>query len=281
MNRIKRINYLDFNETISLIDKFPIINKPFNAHVYWKGEFNFKQYISIKSFFYHHKNCHLSIWLDISDGYNSWEKNIYLKKLYTETNSEIRLYDPVVLSYQTSLQDQKYVSSSILPIRSDYARYLILFKYGGLYFDLDMIFLKSVSCLTFMEFVYQWSITQDGNNALMFIKKNSIVSKYILKKCKKLGKNMVNSRNIFQDEDINLKTLINLPSQLFDPLWIFNDRKKWKRPNNMPIQTFNDFFTKPKKNTFFNSFTYHWHNRWSIEHHPGSWFSYFINMVCS
>ena len=76
--------------------------------------------------------------------------------------------------------NQKYVK-----FRSDIARLMILFNYGGIYFDLDIILLKDINCILDFEFCYQWGGKTGGNNAFLRLKKgstncNDIMNRYVV-----------------------------------------------------------------------------------------------------
>src|SRR5262249_24581147 len=53
------------------------------------------------------------------------------------------------------------------PLLSDGLRTLALLKYGGFYFDLDILFLKDLRPLSSIEFFYPWSNQPYGNSALL------------------------------------------------------------------------------------------------------------------
>ena len=47
------------------------------------------------------------------------------------------------------------------------ARLIILYKYGGIYIDLDIFLLKDFTPLFGMKFCYAWSYLKTGNNAIL------------------------------------------------------------------------------------------------------------------
>lgn len=247
-------------------------------HAYWHGTFKQKQFDSVASFLVHHKDIYL--WLDVQNGYANWKQNDLLELLANKYNVRISLYDPKTMIRNTPLRNSSLPSKATLPLRSDYARYLILYKFGGVYFDLDVMCLKSLTPLLHFEFVYQWSMTKDGNNATMHMFKHSKTAKYVLQKCARLGNSMEHARDIFQDEDPNLSELMNLPSQLFDPLWIYYDRKSWTRPADLSLSSFDDFFKEKKTEDFFqHCFAYHWHGRWDANIHANSWYQTLVKKI--
>ena len=116
-----------------------------------------------------------------------------------------------------------------------------------------------------MEFCYQWSNQNCGNQAILRIKKNSPSSIEILEKCILL--NTCVPMKIFKNDD-SLKKLYMLPCSLFDPVWLIDDEKSIC--NAIPINNFDDFFKiYPNSITYKEfckgAFTFHWHNRWNLE----------------
>ncbi|MGY0036053.1 glycosyltransferase [Pedobacter sp. NJ-S-72] len=66
--------------------------------------------------------------------------------------------------------------------RSDAFRFLVLYKYGGLYFDLDVMFLKDFGGLLDSEFCYAWETQPYANSAILNLKRKSDLCNYILNK---------------------------------------------------------------------------------------------------
>ena len=137
---------------------------------------------------------------------------------------------------------------------------IFLYKYGGIYYDLDMILLKDLMPLLGIEFCYTWSDKKRGNNAILRLFKNSVNCKMIIGKYKKNTPRCVGTNKLIFTNDLNIYCL---PSILFDPVWILNDKKrnsKYSKLNN-----FNKFFKTTSENIkhFFDNqiFAYHWHSR--------------------
>ena len=103
---------------------------------------------------------------------------------------QIKKHIPDNESKGTLFENNKHINNEkYLKFRSDLARIIFLYKYGGLYYDLDMILLKDFKCLLGIEFCYTWSIKNTGNNGILRLLKNSqnsvdLINKYlnILKK---------------------------------------------------------------------------------------------------
>lgn len=210
-----------------------------NFHCYWYGNILDKQITSIKSFLVTQpKKYKVNLWIDKDNGWKYSQKNMLLNQIrkyiivkcydydYEKKNTEYEKHTFI----GTSARQRSYIKN-----RADKFRYLILHKYGGLYFDLDCIFLRSFEPIINLniEFCYQWSLQTFGNNAIMRIKKNSIISKNILKKTTDFFKTHKQENNTFQLIKY-IFTMTNykndnfyiLPCTFFDPIWIIEDSNK-------------------------------------------------------
>jgi len=244
-------NTLDFY----LNDKENII-----FHVYWYGKLSRKQICCIHSYLatQNLNNSELWVWLD----YQTYNNSIHLVPKHK--NIIVKKYIPDELAKNTLLEKHKVLNQTkFLKFRSDIARILFLHKYGGLYYDLDMILLKNIRPLLNKEFCYTWSTMKQGNNGILNIKKNSPLSNQLIKKyiqiCNQKEFVVWYNQFIFTDE-INI---LCLPCVLFDPVWILYDTKttsKYSQLNHL-----DNFFKETGENidNFFNNqiYTYHWHSR--------------------
>ena len=161
----------------------------------------------------------------------------------------------------TFLENLDYNINYSLSFYSDTVRYLLLYKYGGCWFDLDIFFLRNFDPI-FYRFeseicVYTWE-NQNYPNGAIFISiipenpklKNAI--KFIINRNKGWG---------FQEANLTFDLPLDmfvLPCSWFDPSWIDN-------PYNLK---FTDFFKNSDilytfDNFFNGSFCYHWHNQWN------------------
>jgi hypothetical protein len=148
-----------------------------------------------------------------------------------------------------------------LSFYSDVVRYIILYNYGGCWFDLDCFILRNFDPL-FQQFgneicVYQWENCNYPNGAIYIAleprsAKMQNIIEFIIKRNRGWG---------FQEAqltyDLPLDLLV-LPCSWFDGSWIPN-------PYNIYM---NDFFLNTEgeydfTNFFQGSFCYHWHNKWN------------------
>lgn len=260
------INTTDYDTTIQIALN---MNQEYNEscifHCYWNGILNEKHLYSILSCYYFnvYKNKHkIILWLEnnIENEFNiQIEKYAEIKYilLQTEIYNTIFLQN-IVLNY----------NKKSLEFYSDFIRLLLLYNYGGIWFDLDCLFLKNFDPL-FYNFkneicIYQWGTEPYPNNAI-------IIS--LEKKSEKMKQNI--KFIIYRDRgwrfqgvsfDLPLDLLV-LPCSWFDGGWINNN------PYNVFIcdginENESIFAYTNIKYTFDNffkgAFCYHWHNRWNF-----------------
>lgn len=101
---------------------------------------------------------------------------------------------------------------------SDIVRMCVLYKYGGLWFDLDCLFLRDIKPLfSYRSFVYQWEWRNWANSAITFmdIPKCNVMTR-IMERCIRL-------KICYPKQVFNFKAKINglyvLPTYVFDPAW--------------------------------------------------------------
>lgn len=255
-------NNTDYKETINIaINLKGEYNKPVIFHCYWSGALNEKHLYSILSCYYFnvYNNKHkIILWLD-NNTPNKYNNEI-------EKYAEIRYFSENDEKINTNFLEKNYeCKNKILSNYSDFVRCLLLYNYGGIWFDLDCFILRSFDPL-FNNYgneicVYQWELLNYPNNAIYMSlepksekMKNNI--EYIIKRDRGFG---------FQEAnltfDLPLDMLV-LPCSWFDSVWAVNDENtsnsnKFIFKNTDRQYNFNNFF--------YGSFCYHWHNYWNGE----------------
>lgn len=232
-------------------------------HCYWHGNLNEKHLYSILSCY--HFNVYLNkhkiiLWLENNspNEYNS-EISKYAEIKNFELSDEKR---------NTDFLNKDLYYNKELSYYSDLVRYLLLYNYGGVWFDLDCFILRKFDPI-FCNFeneicVYQWGTLNYPNGAIYIC---------LEAKSEKMKKNMefIVGRNSgwgFQEAsltfDLPLDMLV-LPCSWFDADWITSRYNiGW-----------DNFFENTEKQynfeNFFNgSFCYHWHNKWNKKIHDNS-----------
>jgi hypothetical protein len=259
-------NKLNYNNNQNLI-----------FHVFWNGKLSRRQLLCIKSYIYS-QNMSLSnliIWLDSDYEFNE-------KIVPKHPNIIIKRYNALQESKGSPFEGYEFINySKNLKFRSDLARMMILFNYGGIYFDLDLILFQDLSCISDLEFLYQWGGVNGGNNALLGLKKGSPTTIQIMEKYIKFLTQGCNHTSEKYNSNYNFKlgfthelfsSEINIfcfPSAFFDPIWILDFKKQNSKYDS--LYNFDDFFKTTNKiikiETFFQGLLlgYHWHSRNDIK----------------
>ncbi len=159
-------------------------------------------------------------------------------------------------------------------------RILVLGKYGGIYFDFDVLFLKDLRPLCNVEFFYQWSNQGYGNNAVLHFYRNSANILALAERSIKIHSCRSVALLQFKDCSTWPEDIYVFPSYLFDPLWIAQDREI---SINNYCNRFADFFTGNTPITmaefFPGAYAYHWHNYWDMSIRQGTVVGYLSDEI--
>lgn len=184
--------------------------------------------------------------------------------------------------------------------QSDTVRFLVLYKYGGIYIDGDVLLLRNMQPLQHFEFMYEWSYVQGSvNTAVMGLHKGSRFAAEIianaLSHAVSLDATMHQlqfSMQVFASLCYPLQVLnvvspkaregvYVLPSLLFDPEWLAQDAGPAYVKNQTVLHNvrgWQDVFvvppayvTVPEPWEFFKgAWALHWHNQWGLPFEPRS-----------
>jgi hypothetical protein len=249
------LNYLADNPIVGKEDVPPIDY----FHCFWVGSLSDLHLMSLHSVVKHHPNVKIILWttnifelissmsaISIKKEFKNVLEIIEIdKNLFNNANAEI-MYSTFSMLVSSNTQ-------SSLAYASDIIRFIVLEVYGGIWFDLDMIFFRSLDTIKIKRYVSQWGTDECGNACLMRLEKNHALIKEIYKKYYQPFYPTTTFK-INNDLDITI-----LPSVFFDILW----RKSEDIPEHLCIKTFEDFFTVKELNLPSQLYAYHWHNRWS------------------
>jgi hypothetical protein len=254
----------DYTETINLATTLQgEYSKSVIFHCYWHGSLNEKHLYSILSCYYfnvHHNKHKIILWLE-NNTPNEYNVEIekYAEIKYFSFNHEIN---------NTNFMPNNFYYNSSLSFYSDVVRYLLLYNYGGVWFDLDCLILRNFDPI-FFNFeneicVYNWAYENYPNGAIYIS---------LEPKSEKMKKNIefIIDRNRgwgFQEAsltyDLPLDMLV-LPCNWFDADWMLH-------PYYIGVHNF--FENTYKQYSFDNfcngSFCYHWHNQWNNQIHENS-----------
>ena len=248
----------DYDETIKLANKLTgEYDKSVIFHCYWHGDLSEKHLYSVLSCYYFNvlnSKHKIILWLE-----NNTPNDI---------NKEISKYCEIKqFSLDTELINTNFVKKGFyfrtrLNFYSDVVRYLLLYNYGGCWFDLDCFFLRSFNPI-FKNYekevcVYQWGKENYPNGAIFIslepkcIKMKNIIN-FIIERRRGWG---------FQEAQLKFRLpleMLVLPCSWFDADWIHNQYNIGTRQflkNTEKEYTFDNFFE--------GAFCYHWHNQWKI-----------------
>lgn len=241
-------------------------------HCYWYGKIERLQIASIYSVLATQNNSEVWLWIDS----NTWDTEVINKFIVSVRNRiKVKMYNPRLEIKNTEFEKIKkaFVQKIDLPLRADAFRMLILSKYKGFYFDLDVLFLRDMTELMNDSFIYQWENKSFGNSAIFYLKNDfdmSILKEIIIKNKSPLP------WVVFNFNIRNLQSFMVYPCAYFDPIWNITNINEY----DYPIKTFEEFFTKAINfdNTFSffeGCYAYHWHNQWKINVNQKSIFAYY------
>lgn len=177
---------------------------------------------------------------------------------------------------------------------SDAVRFLVLYKYGGIYTDGDVLLLRNMEPLGHFDFVYEWSFVKQGMNTAVFgaLQQSPFALAVIeaaLGKAIAVGDagNVTFDPRLFNGNFHPLTVLRRVPPKIaepvqplpsipFDPVWLTLDTPV-KSTHNITqihkVRDWKDFFTQPPAHLmppkvatdiFKGAFTHHWHNNWHM-----------------
>jgi hypothetical protein len=250
-----------------------------NFHFYWRvpREFSRKQALPLKATLVTQRNMRVKVilWSNVD-----LSSNEYLRPLLPFIETRIwSLEDEISgtpLEHSNILNGQ--TDDDLCWLGGDLFRLLVLYKYGGVYMDMDTVPLRDFSPIVNHEFMYQWgsSGTTENepnlliNGAVMRLFAHSELAAQLLKE---LGKTtgIPNSNSWGKDlyakvEKINNNWLV-LPCSWFDTDWPLPKKNRVRGPFTRNI------FLQRSKMWLDGPFAWHWHNQWDATIHPSSKFA--------
>lgn len=277
------LEYLQNNPVIGNEDVEPI--KYF--HCFWSGSISDLHLMSLESLNETHPNCTVLFWtpnlLEVQGSY-SWIKIKRLFKdriklqevkyehfkqaeaplLYSQYSMLIdfksinayqfeeykRIYpnkSDDEIAYKI-IQERESIYKGDLAYASDIIRFVVLYIYGGVWFDMDILFLRNFDSIKMKRFVSQWGTDPCGNAAILKLERGHD----LIQKLKNYPKPFYPTTSFRFENDIDL-TII--PSTFFDI--------HWQTPTDLiSFKTWDEFFQQEELNLPSEIYAYHWHNRW-------------------
>lgn len=254
---------LDFCRGIDENVEFP---EKTDFHVFWNVGLPFgrKQILNLKSYL-----CTQDL---EKTTYNLWcnvdlTNNPVLKPFLPFIN--FRLYDPraeVVGTVLENRPDIVHAQDDLNWAKGDLFRILILHKYGGVYTDVDVVFLRNFAPLLGQEFMYKWGREKGMiNGAIMRLFKDGELSNQLLNEINRgysAPATTVWSTDLYQRVRLYNKNWTVFPSGFFNSEWQDVNVGAW---NPMKKYDYLDYD---------GAFSWHWHNKWNDEVEEGSkWYN--------
>jgi len=248
-----------------------------NFHVYTEVR-NEKELECIKSFLatQNLEKTKLIVWSDYSIEDNP---RIQPYKKYLD----LRVWNAVEEAKGTIIENEieKLTSEDNLHyLQSDLLRLLALHKYGGIWADMDIIFLRDWKCILDQEYMYQWGSETDFANegacaTVLSLKKESEFSYELLKELKvmpTITRSTIWGKDLFASLWRRGYRYTIFPSPFFNTEWLITKSPRRtkeearKLRNDIGESWFTDN-THGKDYLYLESFGWHWHNS-SHKHLP-------------
>ena len=262
-------------------------DSPVIFHCYWNttrnGGLSEKHLYSILSCWYFNvrNNKHkIILWLE------NTELNEYAGQI--KQYAEIRQFDLAGQTKDTFLENYTFKYPEGKPgikYYSDYVRLVLLYNYGGLWFDLDCFFLRGFDPLfaTFSDDLCFYDQTgHSPNNAVILCLQSGFekIEKFMQYMIKRdLGWGFFNPPLTYAEMTDNAQIdILILPCSWFDPM-----AYKWyAHAENWPGKE--DFIEKTDQtytfdNFYKGAFCYHWHNYWKHEVGQTSTLSQLVKII--
>ncbi|KAK0494817.1 hypothetical protein EDD18DRAFT_285053 [Armillaria luteobubalina] len=206
-----------------------------------------------------------------------------------ELKNDWRNVGSVFKSFGKTYSSDRAASSSsssydrLSVIMSDMARFILCQRFGGIYLDADMIFLRDWEELWGWKgsFSYRWAFRERYNTAVLRLNKGSALGTFLLRTALKneLDFHPIPASNYVKHGKLDA-LLYRAPGALFDPAWMNADGYQRDRPPQPYFKKFTDFFDtrSPVGDSpqalgfdgfFKGAFAYHYHNSWEKPVDPG------------
>lgn len=273
----------DFAATIKS-DPFKALKEPMSKertvyHAYWRSDIapvGPKQLATLRSFFATQdpNTTVLYLW---SNGDLSQSDVIKQIKSHVGDRLETKIYVPHELAKGSPMENSPHLDKKDDSgyLDGDLIRLLAIYRYGGMWFDMDSLFIRDMKPLLEHEWLQQWDcFLPNGfpfNGAFMRFHKES---PYLCEMLSELA-----SGPLPRPDTIDwggymyyriYRRLLHHGIRPWAVLpWCFTDSMVCSPKNSMPNAFIEADFDKER---LLQTFAYHWHNQWKKE--PGSLFKF-------
>jgi hypothetical protein len=246
----------------------PAPTGPLLYHSFWQGTLTWHHELSLKSLMVTQSGP-FEVWLWASS--ETIAANESFLATLDDASFRVKPCDPAQLLRDTPLDGRLELFNRRLPAVSDAVRMVVLLKHGGIYFDLDVLFLRDLRELAGVDFIYQWSNQAYGNTAVSHFRRDSKNVQGLVARAATIGSCHPARLCDFNAIDPVVKDLQLWPVFVFDPAWLAHDTGV---PINDYSHNLTDFFVREQPvsiETFYpSSYAYHWHNGWDYPLTEGS-----------
>jgi hypothetical protein len=262
--------YCDYKKGLEFLssleeEKYQYPDEITNFHIYTEVK-NEKELECIKSYFatQNLKKTKLILWsdYDISDNPHIIPYKDYI---------DFRVYDPIKEAKGTPIEDEYEklkATDTKHYLQSDLLRLLVLHKYGGVWVDMDIIFLRDFKPILDQEYMYQWGSETDYANqgacaTVLSVKKESEFSIKLLEVLKTMpistGGTTVWGKDLFAKLYKIYPNFTIFPSTFFNTEWLVG-----KTDLNFGRELEDNWFSNKsniaENGLFLEAFSWHWHN---------------------
>ena len=267
--------YTNGNKALAFAKAIPeaVYPEKTNFHFCWRVplEFGRKQVLALKSCIttQNLENVNIIMWSNVDLSHNEWIQPI-------ARHIELRIWDPVKEAEGTPLEGLRLLTKDDEHhwLGGDLFRLLVLYKYGGVYVDQDVVFIRDFAPLLDQEFMYQWGTETPTspqnakiNGAVMRMFKQSKLATDLITTLPKMPAGFDStdwSATLYGEVRKINKNWTIFPCAFFNPEWqLFINMGE----SAHPFRNGSD-----SKLDFDGAFSWHWHNKWDAPIEEGSKF---------
>jgi hypothetical protein len=259
--------YFDFRKGLDFLknindDDYEYPDEIINFHVYSEIR-NEKELECVKSYFatQNLKKTKLILWSD----YDITDNKLLIP---FRDRIDFRVWNPIEEAKGTPLENQKEkleAADQKHYLQSDLLRLLALYKYGGVWIDMDIILLRDFKSILDQEYMYQWggetNFEIDGACAtVLSLKKESEFAGRLLDKLIRMpiiGNTVVWGKDLFAKLYESWPEFTIFPSTFFNTEWLIS-KVDVDLSRNVEGGWFDN--TEYSNNLFLDAFSWHWHN---------------------
>lgn len=231
-----------------------------NFHLYSEIRTD-KELLAVKSFFatQNFDKCHLILWSDVDVRGNE-------RLAPFKDHIEFRVFTPEE-AVGTPLEAHPNVvsaSDSKHYMKSGLLRFLALYKYGGIWYDMDMVLLRDLKPILDQEFAYMWGSETDFAGfgpcaAFMGIQKGSTHAALCMEE---LIQAPIQPNTVSRDHQMLAKVYRRRPFTVFPSAFFNTEWQINKKHPGLGTKIEGGWFqrTEYSEHLFLDAFAWHWHN---------------------